>query len=134
MLTREIFFSISYLQEAMHLFNVKYRGQNYWMLNGWTEGIFPYNLVIAPLQNYLILIGQTGKLLVSDWLSAVHLVGLKGGGISSGIFKHSARLYILLFGIRLQFPQICDEKKKRGNQVKAWNEDPKAETKDYFSW
>ncbi len=34
---------------------------------------------------------------------------LQDGGILSRIFKQSARLYIDLFEIWLQFPQICDE-------------------------
>ena len=33
------------------------------------------NFCNCPGQNYLILIGRTVKLLVSDWLSALHLVG-----------------------------------------------------------
>jgi len=51
------------------------------MLIAKTEGIiFFLNFDNCPGQNYLILIGQTRKLLISDWLSALHLVGFKTAG------------------------------------------------------
>ena len=50
-----------------------------------------------------MLIGRTGKLLVSDWLSALAaLSGLLDGGILSGILQ-TQRLVVRLYGIGLQF-------------------------------
>ena len=50
------------------------------MLIGRDKEEFFLNFGNCPWQNNEILIGQKGKLIISDWLSALHLAGSKTAG------------------------------------------------------